>query len=78
MEINAVEILGYAASIMVAISLTMKDIIKLRILNFIGCALFTAYGLMIDSWPVVITNGFIACVNVYFLARMRQEVKSNN
>ncbi len=78
MEINAVEILGYAASIMVAISLTMKDIIKLRILNFIGCALFTAYGLMIDSWPVVITNGFIACVNVYFLAKMRQEVKSNN
>lgn len=45
-----VEILGYAASIMVAISLTMKDIVKLRILNFIGCGLFTAYGLMIDSW----------------------------
>jgi len=68
-----VEILGYAASIMVAISLTMKDIVKLRILNFIGCALFTAYGLMIDSWPVVLTNGFIACVNIYFLAKMQQE-----
>ncbi|GEM75784.1 YgjV family protein [Vibrio sagamiensis] len=78
MEINAVEILGYAASIMVAISLTMKDIIKLRILNFIGCALFTAYGLMIDSWPVVLTNGFIACVNVYFLAKMRREAQSSN
>jgi hypothetical protein len=76
MEMNMVEILGYAASIMVAISLTMKDIVKLRILNFIGCALFTAYGLMIDSWPVVLTNGFIACVNVYFLAKMQQEKKS--
>lgn len=76
MEMNMVEILGYAASIMVAISLTMKDIVKLRILNFIGCALFTAYGLMIDSWPVVLTNGFIACVNVYFLAKMLQEKKS--
>ncbi|WP_425425290.1 YgjV family protein [Vibrio sonorensis] len=70
-----VEILGYAASIMVAISLMMKDIVKLRVLNFIGCALFTAYGLMIDAWPVVVTNGFIACVNVYFLAKMRQEQK---
>lgn len=72
MDMNMVEILGYAASIMVAISLTMKDIVKLRILNFIGCALFTAYGLMIDSWPVVLTNGFIACVNIYFLAKMQQ------
>ncbi|MCG6280184.1 YgjV family protein [Vibrio diabolicus] len=76
MDMNMVEILGYAASIMVAISLTMKDIVKLRILNFIGCALFTAYGLMIDSWPVVFTNGFIACVNIYFLAKMQQEKKS--
>lgn len=76
MDMNMVEILGYAASIMVAISLTMKDIVKLRILNFIGCALFTAYGLMIDSWPVVLTNGFIACVNIYFLAKMQQEKKN--
>ncbi|WP_162048106.1 YgjV family protein [Vibrio taketomensis] len=73
-----VEILGYAASIMVAISLTMKDIVKLRVLNFIGCALFTAYGLMIDSWPVVLTNGFIACVNVYFLAKMHRQKKTDN
>ncbi|OLQ84846.1 hypothetical protein BIY21_04790 [Vibrio ponticus] len=76
MDMNMVEILGYAASIMVAISLTMKDIVKLRVLNFIGCALFTAYGLMIDSWPVVLTNGFIACVNVYFLVKMQQEKKT--
>ncbi|EGR0070998.1 YgjV family protein [Vibrio vulnificus] len=76
MEMNMVEILGYAASIMVAISLMMKDIVRLRVLNFIGCALFTAYGLMIDAWPVVVTNGFIACVNIYFLAKMQQEKKT--
>ncbi|MGC9403173.1 YgjV family protein [Vibrio genomosp. F10 str. 9ZC157] len=76
MEMNMVEILGYAASIMVAISLTMKDIVRLRVLNFIGCGLFTAYGLMIDSMPVVITNGFIACVNIYFLVKMQQEKKT--
>ncbi|EGU37570.1 uroporphyrinogen decarboxylase [Vibrio sp. N418] len=73
MDFNGVELLGYAASIMVALSLTMKDIIKLRVINFFGCALFTAYGLMIDSWPVVLTNGFIACVNVYFLVKMHQD-----
>ncbi|MGF1755285.1 YgjV family protein [Vibrio makurazakiensis] len=78
MEFNMVEILGYAASIMVAISLTMKDIVRLRVLNFIGCALFTAYGVMIDAMPVVATNGFIACVNVYFLVKMQQEKKAES
>jgi hypothetical protein len=73
---DMVEILGYAASIMVAISLTMKDIVKLRVLNFVGCALFSAYGLMIDAWPVVATNSFIACVNVYFLLKMQSEKKT--
>ncbi|WP_428775915.1 YgjV family protein [Vibrio sp.] len=76
MDMNMVEIFGYAASIMVAISLTMKDIVRLRVLNFIGCALFTAYGLMIEAWPVAATNGFIACVNIYFLTKMWQEQRS--
>jgi hypothetical protein len=74
---DMVEILGYAASIMVAISLTMKDIVRLRVLNFIGCGLFSAYGLMIDAWPVVATNSFIACVNIYFLVKMQNEKKSD-
>ncbi|USD67991.1 hypothetical protein [Vibrio sp. SCSIO 43136] len=76
MEFNMVEILGYASSVMVAVSLMMKDIVLLRILNFIGCALFTTYGLMIDAMPVAATNGFIACVNVYFLAKLYSERKS--
>jgi len=77
MDMNTIEIMGYAASVMVAISLTMKDIVKLRVLNFIGCTLFAAYGLMIDALPVVATNGFIAVVNVYFLLKMYQEKKAS-
>ncbi len=75
MDFNMVEILGYASSVMVAVSLMMKDIVLLRVLNFIGCALFTAYGVAIDAMPVVATNGFIACVNVYFLIKMYNEKK---
>jgi uncharacterized protein with PQ loop repeat len=46
-------------------------------LNFIGCALFVVYGLMINAWPVVATNAFIACVNVYFLFKIQQEKKAD-
>lgn len=69
MNIETVELLGYAASIIVAISFTMKQIVKLRVVNFVGCVLFTIYGFAIDSVPVVITNGFIAGVNVFYLLR---------
>jgi len=78
MEFNIVEVMGYAASIMVAISLTMKNIVKLRILNFVGCTFFVVYGLMISAIPVVATNTFIACVNIYFLLKMYQEKKSSD
>ncbi|MCL9779871.1 YgjV family protein [Vibrio sp. S4M6] len=74
---ETIEAIGYAASIMVAISLTMKDIIKLRILNFIGCGLFVTYGIAIEAWPVVLTNGFIAVVNVYYLIKLQQSKQAS-
>ncbi|NLS13405.1 YgjV family protein [Vibrio sp. SM6] len=77
MEFHLVDYIGYAASILVALSLTMKHIIKLRVINFIGCTLFTIYGVMIDSWPVALTNGFIACVNVVYLTAMYREFRKN-
>lgn len=75
---DTIEIMGYVASVMVAISLTMKDIVKLRILNFVGCSFFVVYGLMINALPVVATNLFIAIVNIYFLIKMHQEKKQQD
>ncbi|UTV29250.1 hypothetical protein [Photobacterium atrarenae] len=70
MAFSSIELLGYASSVMVALSLMMKDIVWLRVFNLIGCILFTTYGFFIDAMPVVVTNSFIACVNVYYLAKM--------
>ncbi|MGY0217922.1 hypothetical protein ACWJJH_11155 [Endozoicomonadaceae bacterium StTr2] len=70
MESTLVEYVGYAASVMVAISLSMKDVKWLRILNFIGCSLFVAYGIWIGAMPVIAANLYIACINVYYLAKM--------
>lgn len=68
--INTIEIMGYAASLMVAISLMMKDIVWLRCLNFTGCVLFTIYGASIEAWPVAGMNAFVACINVYHLIKL--------
>jgi hypothetical protein len=69
-QINWIEIMGYAASIFVAVSLMMESILKLRIINFIGSMLFGIYGLLIDSIPVMLVNYFIALTNVYYLWKL--------
>jgi hypothetical protein len=62
-----VEILGYIASALVAVSLMMKAIIKLRIINLIGSVFFTVYGIIIGAYPVACVNGFVAFINIYYL-----------
>ena len=47
-EIPFIEWVGYAVSIMIAISLLMTDILKLRIINSIGCVLFVIYGFSVN------------------------------
>lgn len=64
---NYVEFIGYTGSVLVAISLMMKNIYYLRRINLIGAATFSAYGLMVGAIPVFILNGFITLVDVYYI-----------
>lgn len=76
-EINWIEVIGYVGSVIIAISLTMNSIVKLRVVNMIGALLFGTYGIMIDSIPVVLVNYFIVVTNIYYLWRSkREEVRS--
>jgi len=61
------ELIGYAASLLVAISLMMSAIVKLRVVNMIGAFTFAIYGVLIGSIPVAAMNGFIVLINIYFL-----------
>ena len=69
-DISMTEWAGYLASIVVLISFLMKDFIKLRIVNSVGCALFVAYGFLLNmSFPIIITNSVIIGINVFFLLK---------
>ncbi len=66
------EWVGYAASVVVAYSLMMSDIKKLRWWNLVGAALFVAYGLAITAYPVALVNGFIVFIDAYYLYKIYQ------
>ena len=76
-ESNWIEIFGFVASIFIAISLTMKSIIKLRIINLIGAFLLGTYGILIASTPVTFLNYFIGFVNIYYLWKLSKERKGS-
>ncbi len=69
--ISWVEWVGYIATAVVLISFLMKSVIKLRIVNSIGCLLFVFYGLLLVpiSKPIIITNFAILSINVYYLLK---------
>ncbi|HUW05793.1 MAG TPA: YgjV family protein [Williamwhitmania sp.] len=69
-SISFVELLGYVASIITAISLLMSSIIKLRWFNLFGSLVFSIYGFVILAYPVALFNGFIVFVNIYYLYKI--------
>jgi hypothetical protein len=70
LNLSAVEVFGYCASVIIAYSLTRDSIVKLRWFNLFGASSFCIYGIIIQAYPVAILNGFIALTNIFFLRRM--------
>jgi hypothetical protein len=64
------EIVGYVASVLVAISLMMSSILKLRLINLVGSAAFVVYGALIGAYPVAVVNLLIVFINLYYLRQM--------
>ncbi|MEA3286371.1 MAG: hypothetical protein U9Q77_03200 [Candidatus Marinimicrobia bacterium] len=70
MTIEWTEWLGYVASVVVAVSLTMTNIKRLRLINLLGAIAFMIYGVVLSLYPVMIVNAFIVGINIYYLVRI--------
>jgi len=65
---STTEIIGYLASLAVLLSFLMKNMRTLRIVNTIACSIFIVYGVLLAySIPIIITNGAIVIINLYYL-----------
>jgi len=73
-----IEWIGYLASILITISMFMKEIFKLRFINLMGCILFVIYGLIIGAYPVAIANAIIVFINLYYLYKLFKEMNTKN
>ena len=67
------DMIGYAGSVLVMISLMMKSPIKLRIINGVGALFFCIYGVLTGAYPVLVLNAAIVVINLYHLRRLSME-----
>ena len=65
-----IEWIGYVASIVIATSMLMNSLLKLRWINLFGAALFSIYGFTIGALPVGFLNGFIVSIDIYYLIKI--------
>jgi hypothetical protein len=70
MMIDFVEWLGYAASLIVLVSLLMSSVKRLRWINLAGSLAFAVYGFLVGALPVGFMNLGIVVINIYFLFQM--------
>jgi len=72
-NIPLLEWIGYVGSVIVAVSLTMSSIKKLRWYNLTGAAVFSFYGFAIGALPVGLLNLFIVLTDIYYLIIMHSQ-----
>lgn len=67
------DLVGYFASLLVLVSLLMSSVVKLRVINSIGSAIYVVYALVIHSYPTALMNLGLVIINIYYLIRIRSQ-----
>ncbi len=74
---NWIEGLGYVATIVTLISMMVKDMVYLRVINSVGCLLWIGYGMMSESIPVLMVNTIILGIHIFKLIELKETEDKN-
>jgi uncharacterized protein with PQ loop repeat len=74
----SVETVGFIAMLLLVISFIPQKLGLIRIINMIGCIFFVLYGILLGwKWPIIISNGLIACIQFYHLSLTNKKPAAN-
>jgi hypothetical protein len=66
-----IELVGYLASALVAVSLLTSNVLRLRVMNLAGALVFVAYAALTRTWPVLAVNLFVACIDLWHIVNLK-------
>ncbi len=74
---NWIEGLGYFATLVTLVSMMVKDMVYLRVINSVGCLLWVGYGMMTESIPVLMVNTIILAIHIFKLIELKETEDKN-
>lgn len=73
MELNWVEAIGYAGTGLTVLAYGMRTLIPLRIAGILSSLAFLTYGLLTQSYPLVLMEAILLPINLYRLLELRTD-----
>ena len=70
---TVLEVIGWAGSVLVIVSLAQARVLRFRVLNLAGAVLAVLYNTVLAIWPFAAMNLVIAVIDVYWLRRLLSE-----
>lgn len=67
------EIIGWAGSALVILSLAQARVLRFRVLNLAGAVLAVIYNGVLGIWPFMAMNAVITVIDLYWLRRLLRE-----
>lgn len=67
---NWIEAVGWTGSAVLVVSLLQTRLLRLRLINLVGCLVLLVYNAVVEVWPMVGLNVVLALINVVYLWRM--------
>ena len=65
-----IELVGYAGSFLVIVSMLMTSVVKLRIINTVGSVIFATYAMCIHSYPTAAMQVCLITINIVSLYKL--------
>jgi hypothetical protein len=67
---NWIDVLGWAGSAVLVVSLLQTRLLRLRLINLVGCLVLIVFNALVAVWPMVGLNVVLAVINVVYLWTM--------
>jgi hypothetical protein len=68
--VDWLSVIGWGGSALVVVSLLQTRILRLRVLNLVGCVVLVGFNAAIQVWPMVGMNAVLAVINTVHLWRL--------
>ncbi|GAB4093672.1 hypothetical protein [Flaviaesturariibacter terrae] len=65
-----IALVGYLATLFLALSLLVSNDLQFRWFNTLGCLSFIVYGALFGAFPVILTNSILLVINAYHLVKV--------